>query len=57
MVFPANELFVKFTWLRGDGVGNWYFCEQYKEEGWLCPGLFKYYKEAPKEIYVKANAK
>ena len=31
--------------------------EQYQKEGWLCPGLFKYYKQAPKDIYVKAEKK
>jgi len=47
----------KLIWRRGDKTGNWYYSEQYDKEGWLCPGLFKYYKEAPKEIYVKAEAK
>jgi hypothetical protein len=26
-------------------------------EGWLCPALFRYFDEAPEEIYVKAEAK
>ena len=26
-------------------------------EGWLCPALLKYYREAPKELYVKADPK
>lgn len=47
----------KLVWRRGDKTGNWYYSEQYKEEGWLCPGLFKYYKDAPREIYVKAERK
>jgi hypothetical protein len=47
----------KLTWRRGDETGNWYYCEKFDKEGWLCPGLFKYYEEAPKEIYVKAEAK
>jgi hypothetical protein len=25
-------------------------------EGWLCPALFKYLPEAPKQIFVKAEA-
>ncbi len=45
----------KLTWLRGDPAGNWYYSEQFKKEGWLCPGLFKYYSEPPKELYVKAE--
>jgi hypothetical protein len=26
-------------------------------EGWLCPALFKYFPEAPEEIYVSVAAK
>jgi hypothetical protein len=47
----------KLIWRRGDKTGNWYYSEQYQKEGWLCPGLFKYYENAPKEIYVKAEKK
>jgi hypothetical protein len=25
-------------------------------EGWLCPALFRYFDEAPAELYVKAEA-
>lgn len=53
--FPGYAL--KLTWRRGDEIGNWYYSEQYRKEGWLCPGLFKYYREAPKELYVKAEKK
>jgi hypothetical protein len=37
--------------------GTWYYSEKYGAEGWLCPALFKYFRRAPKEIYVKAEAK
>jgi len=53
--FPGHTH--KFTWMRGDRSGNWYYCEQLDMEGWLCPGLFAYYKDAPKELYAKAEAK
>jgi len=53
--FPGYD--VKLDWRRGDKSGNWYYSEKYKVEGWLCPALFKYFKEAPKTIYVKAEAK
>lgn len=53
--FPGNTL--KLVWRRGDGAGNWYYSEELQKEGWLCPGLFKYYRQAPKEIYVKAEKK
>jgi hypothetical protein len=43
------------TWQKGDKTGNWYLCDQTKKEAWLCPGLFKYFKEAPKTLYAKAE--
>jgi hypothetical protein len=53
--FPGYQK--KLTWMRGDSAGNWYRTEDPPLEGWLCPGLFKYYREAPKELYVKAEPK
>jgi hypothetical protein len=54
---PFPEYTHKLTWRRGDKNGNWYYCEQCDKEGWLCPGLFRYYQEAPKVIYGKAESK
>ena len=46
------------VWQRpGDSGGNWYRCEALDAEGWLCPALFKYFKDPPKAIYVKAEKK
>ena len=53
--FPGYQK--KLTWVRGDSTGNWYRLEKPPMEGWLCPALFKYYREAPKELYVKADPK
>ena len=53
--FPGFE--DKLVWKRKDASGNWYYSEAFKAEGWLCPALFKYFKQAPKTIYVKAEAK
>lgn len=47
----------KLVWRRGDATENWYFSEELRNEGWLCPALFKYFRQAPKEIYVKAEPK
>jgi hypothetical protein len=60
LIFSAQEFpghTHKLVWKRKDTSGNWYYCSQFDEEGWLCPALFKFFKEAPKEIYVKAEAK
>lgn len=53
--FPGYQ--VKVLWLREEAGGNWYYSEKYDLEGWLCPALFKYFKEAPKEIYAKTEAR
>lgn len=53
--FPGYQR--KLVWLRGDMQGNWYRLEGTADEGWICPQLFKYYREAPKEIYVRADPK
>ena len=52
--FPGYQM--KLIWQRKEEGGNWYYLEDLKMEGWLCPALFKYYKQAPKEIYAKAEA-
>lgn len=52
--FPGYQM--KLTWLRKENGGNWYYSNDLKMEGWLCPALFKYYKKAPKEMYAKAEA-
>ena len=52
--FPGYQM--KLIWLREENGGNWYYLEDLKMEGWLCPSLFKYYKKTPKEIYAKAEA-
>ncbi len=49
--FPRYD--VKFTWLRAADGGNYYKAQGSDIEGWLCPALFKYFDEAPKEIYAR----
>jgi hypothetical protein len=53
--FPGYT--VKLEWRRTEFGGNWYWCEQYGIEGWLCPALFNYFQQAPTEIYAKPEAK
>lgn len=52
--FPGHTH--ELVWRRKDASGNWYYCPQFDQEGWLCPALFKYFNEAPAELYVKAEA-
>ena len=51
--FPGYT--VKLEWRREEYGGNWYWAEQYKMEGWLCPALFKYFERAPAELYGRAE--
>jgi hypothetical protein len=53
--FPGHT--IKVVWRRAEAGGNWYYCEEYDSEGWLCPALFRYFKEAPKELYIRAEKK
>ena len=60
LIFAAQEFpgyTHKLVWRRKDVSGNWYYCPQFDAEGWLCPALLKFFKDAPREIYVKAEAK
>ena len=53
--FPGHT--VTLEWRRPEYGGNWYWCPQLEMEGWLCPALFKYFTEAPREFYARAEAK
>ena len=53
--FPGGDF--KLEWRREESGGNWYYSDQFKMEGWLCPALFKYFPTAPREIYVKVESK
>ena len=59
LLFSANEFpgyQLKIEWVREGNGGNWYYSDKLKLEGWLCPALFKYFKDAPKRIYAKAES-
>ena len=49
--FPGHDL--KLDWLREEDGGNWYRAEQFELDGWLCPALFRYFDEAPANIYAQ----
>ena len=52
-LFAGDTL--KLEWRRSEYGGNYYYSPKYEMEGWLCPALFKYYKEAPQEIYIRGE--
>lgn len=51
--FPGYQH--RLTWDREEMGGNWYRSEEMQMEGWLCPALFRYFDEAPVELYVRAG--
>ncbi len=51
--FPGYQR--KLTWIREEVGGNWYVSDNPAMEGWLCPALFRYFDEAPDELYVRAE--
>lgn len=53
--FPGHD--VRLEWRRQEAGGNWYYSPKLDMEGWLCPALLKYFREAPKELYVQVRAK
>jgi hypothetical protein len=53
--FPGYQK--QLTWLRGDMGGNYYRLEDPPMEGWICPAMFKYFKTAPENLYVRAESK
>jgi hypothetical protein len=51
--FPGHQYRLRHR--RGEFNGNWYYSPELKSEGWLCPALLHYFKEAPQEIFVKVE--
>lgn len=44
---------ITITRAEKENGGYWYYNKQLRMIGWLCPMLFKYFRWAPKHIYVK----
>ncbi len=53
--FPGADF--KLQWRREESGGNWYYSDEFKMEGWLCPALLKYFPRDPREIHVKVDPK
>lgn len=50
---PFQGHMVKAEWVREEDGGNWYNVGGHV--GWLCPALFKYYDEAPAQIFISVE--
>jgi hypothetical protein len=53
--FPGYT--ARFVLERSEYGGNWYRWPEKGMEGWLCPALFKYFDQAPPELFVSVSAK
>lgn len=53
---PFPNCSAKLVWVRTEFDGNWYRMEETGMEGWLCPALYRYFLDAPKELYVKVES-
>jgi hypothetical protein len=53
--FPGYQ--ARLEWKREEHGGNWYYSPELKMEGWLCPALFKYFDEAPRQLYAEFKAR
>lgn len=51
--FPGYQY--SFNRQREEYDGWWYCSSDYDVSGWLCPALFKYFKEAPHYLYVQVK--
>ena len=53
--FPGHSLHL--VWRRAELGGNTYYSPELDMEGWLCPALFRYFAEQPKELFAKCKAR
>lgn len=53
--FPGAQ--TSMGWKKSEYGGEWYTCEDVKQDGWLCPALFKYFGKAPERIWIQIKRK
>ncbi len=49
--FPEPDIILQKE--TAEAGGNWYNSKELNLRGWLCPALYLYYKQAPKNLYIK----
>jgi uncharacterized protein DUF6717 len=54
---PFPEHMDSFIRTKPQWGGYWYRSSETHAKGWLCPAIFKFFREAPETIYVKAEPK
>lgn len=53
--FPGAQ--TRVDWVRDEYGGATYVCEEFGENGWLCPALLKYFVVPPKKIWLQIKKK
>ncbi|HTC50457.1 MAG TPA: DUF6717 family protein [Steroidobacteraceae bacterium] len=53
--FPGCQ--IHLDWRRSDMGGNWYYESTLNLEAWLCPALYRYFDDAPRELFLQVRAK
>jgi len=51
--FPGHQF--AFERRHEEAGGWWYEHEATHRQGWLCPALFKYFDDAPKQLFVQVK--
>jgi hypothetical protein len=49
--FPGYQIHLE--WRRSDMGGNWYYEPTLEMEAWFCPALYKYFAQAPPELFLQ----
>jgi hypothetical protein len=55
IAFPGHQ--IQLAWRRSDMGGNWYHEATLNLEAWLCPALYRYFDEAPRDLYLQVKPK
>lgn len=53
--FPDHQHQLHHSRPDAYGAGNYFTFNDTDMEGWLCPAMYKYMKEAPKTIFIKVE--
>lgn len=51
--FPSAQIRLDLSEPGDDKIGNTYFCKEFNLTAWLCPALYRYFSEAPANIYAE----
>ncbi|MFC2172122.1 DUF6717 family protein [Acidobacteriota bacterium] len=51
--FPGHQ--AELTWMREEDDGHWYEWKDQNISGWLCPVLLRFFADAPRRLYIKAE--